>query len=203
MKAARLVLTVVGLASMAHAQASHLEVRLGVAGAFNRMSTSTDGTRGLKPTNSLDILGSVRWRFNRMHSLELNVGHTNNSQIYAVAPDTFRITATVTEYSGAYVFSPFAARRFEPFVFGGAGGLHFNPKTTLIDGSPASFGAVSQTSLAFLYGGGTEYRLWRLFSLRLEYRGLIYKNPDFSISRLFTGSRGHIASPSAGIVAKF
>ena len=203
MKAAGLVLTVVGFASMAHAQTPRFEVRLGVAGVFNKTSTSSDGTRTLMPTDSLEILGSVRWRFNRMHSVELNIGHTRNSQIYTVASDTFRITASVAEYSGAYVFSPFATKKLEPFVFGGAGGLRFSPHSTLIDGSTASFGAVKQTSLAFLYGGGTDYRLWRAFGLRLEYRGLIYKNPDFSISRLFTGSRGHMAEPSVGIVAKF
>src|SRR5262245_2876990 len=199
MKAAGLVLTVVGLALLAQAQASHLEVRLGASGVLNRTSTSGDGTRRLKPTNSLAILGSIRWRFNRMHSVELNIGHTDNSQIYTVAPNTFRITTTVGEYSGAYLFSPFAAKRLEPFVFGGAGGLRFSPKSTLIDGNTASFGARSQTSLAFLYGGGTQYHLWRALSLRLEYRGLIFKNPDFSISRLFTGARGHMAELAGGV----
>ena len=203
MKAAALVLTLVGLAAMANAQLGRLEVRLGVAGVFNRTAISSDGARRLEPTDSLDFLGSVRWHFSAMHSLEVNIGHTDNSQIYSLSPNVFRITTTVTEYSGAYVLSPRRGNRFEPFVFAGAGGLRFSPKNTLIDGLPALFGATSQTSLAFLYGGGTEYRLWRVFNLRLEYRGLIYRNPDFSITPLFTGSRGHMAEPAAGIVVKF
>ena len=203
MKRAGLVLTVLWLASMAHAQGLPFEVRLGVAGVFPNTSSSSDGTRTLKPTRSLDILGGVRWRFHGRHSLELTIARTSNSQIYTVPPDSFRIASTVTEYSGAYVFSPLAIRKFEPYVLAGAGGLHFSPESTMIDGFAASFGARSQTSLAFVYGGGTNYRLWRIFGLRLEYRGLIHKNPDFSINRLFTGSRGHMALPSVALVVKF
>ena len=203
MKRAGLVLTVLGCVSMAHAQGLPLEVRLGVAGVFPNTSTSSDGTRTLKPTSSLDILGGVRWRFHARHSLELTIGHTTNSQIYTVPPDTFRIATTVTEYSGAYVFSPLTIGKFEPFVLGGAGGLRFSPESTLVNGFAASFGAASQTSLAYVYGGGTDYRLWRILGLRLEYRGLIYKNPDFSIHRLFTGARGHMALPSLALVVKF
>jgi opacity protein-like surface antigen len=203
MKRAGLVFAVVGLACWAHAQTLGFELRLGAAGVFNKTSTSSDGTRTLTPTNSLEILGSIRWRFSRIHSLELNLGHTYNSEIYAVPPDSFRIAASVFEYSGAYLFSPFSTKKFEPFVFAGGGALRFSPQSTLIDGNTASLGAASQTSLAFLYGGGTEYRLWRVFRLRAEYRGLLYRNPDFTISRLFTGSRGHMAEPSLAVVAKF
>jgi outer membrane immunogenic protein len=203
MKRAGLVVTVLGFASLAHAQGLPFEVRLGVAGVFPNTSASSDGTRTLKPTSSLDILGGVRWRFHGRHSLELTIAHTTNSQIYTVPPDRFRIASTVTEYSGAYVFSPLTVGRFEPFLLGGAGGLRFSPESTSINGFAASFGAASQTSLAFVYGGGTNYRVWRIFGLRLEYRGLIYKSPDFSINRLFTGARGHMALPSAALVVKF
>jgi hypothetical protein len=38
----------------------------------------------------------------------------------------------------------------------------------------------------------------------LQYRGLLYKAPDFRVpSLLFTGAKGHMAEPSAGIVLKF
>jgi opacity protein-like surface antigen len=203
MKRTGLVVTVLGFASLAHAQALPFEVRLGVAGVFPNTSTSSDSTRTLKPTSALAILGGFRWRFHARHSLELTIAHTTNSQIYTVPPDRFRIATTVNEYSGAYIFSPFTIGKFEPFVLGGAGALHFSPESTSINGSAASFGAASQTSLAYVYGGGTNYRLWRIFGLRLEYRGLIYKNPDFSINRLFTGTRGHMALPSVALVVKF
>jgi len=65
------------------------------------------------------------------------------------------------------------------------------------------FGATGQRALAFLYGGGADYRLRKAFALRVQYRGLIYKAPDFDVPSLYTGVNGHMAEPSAGIVFKF
>src|SRR5258706_298253 len=56
---------------------------------------------------------------------------------------------------------------------------------------------------AFLYGAGADYGLTRHFSLRAEYRGFVYKNPDFGLAALNTDSWTHTAQPSAGIVFRF
>ncbi len=200
---ARLAVIILALVSFAQAQdVGHFEVSLGVGGVFSSKSSANSGTT-LKPTNSGAILATFRFRFNRMHSLEANFGHTMNSQVFLLAPNNFRVPAGITEFSGAYVFSPFQTARIEPFLFGGAGALRFNPGNTSIDGFQAAFGATRQTSLAFLYGAGADYRLWRVLGLRLQYRGLIYKAPDFNLQNLFTGARGHMAEPSVGIVFKF
>jgi hypothetical protein len=43
-----------------------------------------------------------------------------------------------------------------------------------------------------------------MLALRLQYRGLLYKVPDFHVPSLFfTGAKGHMAEPSVGIVVKF
>jgi hypothetical protein len=39
--------------------------------------------------------------------------------------------------------------------------------------------------------------------LRAEYRGFVYKNPDFGLASLKTDSWTHTAQPSAGIVFRF
>jgi opacity protein-like surface antigen len=182
---------------------NRLEVGINGAGVFSKTSTSYNGAVTQKPTNSVAIFGSVRFRFSPKHGIEGNIGHTMNSQIFVRPPDAYRVQTGVTEYTLAYVFTPFNTARLEPFLLGGAGPLKFNPDTTYIDGFQSSFGAVSRTQLAFLYGGGADYRLWRRLALRLQYRGLIYKPPDFGVGTLFTGARGHMAEPSVGIVAKF
>ena len=193
------VLTSIGSAQ----EQGRFDVSIGGAGVFSKTSTSSNGTVTLKPTSSGAILATFRYRFNRMHGIEGNIGHTMNSQVFFIPPDNYRIHAGVTEYSGAYVFSPFQTARIEPFLFGGAGALRFNPGTTSIDGFQSAFGAAKQTSLAFLYGGGVDYHLWRFLGLRLQYRGLIYKAPNFTVPILFTGAKGHMAEPTAGIVVKF
>lgn len=43
----------------------------------------------------------------------------------------------------------------------------------------------------------------RHLSLRAEYRGLVYKRPDFELSNLNSDMLAHTAQPSAGIVIRF
>jgi outer membrane immunogenic protein len=173
------------------------------SGVFSKSSTSSNGVVVLKPSTSGAVLGTFRFRFNRLHAVELNIGRTSNSQKYSVGPDTFRVNTDITEYSGAYVFSPFRTEKLEPFVLGGAGALRFYSGSTYIDGFSAFFGAYQQTSLAVLYGAGADYRLWKVLSLRLQYRGLVYKAPNFQVQTLITGAKGHMAEPSVGIMFRF
>ena len=195
---------ILGLTFLAQAQDDgRFDFAVNYSGVFSKTVTSSNRVVSDKPTTSGGLLISFRYHGNRMHGLELNVGHTSNAQIFTISPDTYRVQASIIEYSGAYVFSPFASDRVRPFLLAGAGGLRFDPGNTYIDGTSASFGAAKQTSLAFLYGAGLDYHLWRALGLRLQYRGLIYKNPDFKVSRLFTSAKGHMAEPSAGIVFRF
>jgi len=200
------IAVVLALASIGSAQGNdegHFDASMSYGGVFSKTATSSNGAVTLTPTNSGLFLATIRFRFNRRHSIEANYGHTNNSQSYSIPPDTFRVQGGITEYSGAYVINLFEHGRLEPFLFAGAGALRFNPKASYIDGNPSEIGEIQQTSLAFLYGGGADYRFWRILALRLQYRGLIYKEPSFGVSTLFTGVRGHMAEPSAGIVIKF
>jgi outer membrane immunogenic protein len=199
------VTTVLAFACLASAQEpNRIDFSISGAGVFSKTSSSNNGSVTDTPTKSVEYIGSVRYHFTPQHAIEVNIGHTINSQIYSVPPNTFRVISSITEFSGAYVFSPFPGKKLQPFVFAGGGGLRFGPGNTYIDTFPASFGAAQQTSLAYLYGGGADYHLWRKLALRLQYRGLVYKVPDFHVpALLFTGAKGHLAEPTAGIVVKF
>jgi opacity protein-like surface antigen len=203
-KACQAFAIVFALASFAAAQdEGRFDLSLGYGGVFSKTSTSSNGGVTLNPTNSGAFLATFRLRFNRMHGLEADLGYTKNSQTYFVPPDNFRVQASATEFSVAYVLNPFQAGRLEPFLFVGGGVLRFNPNSTYIDGFPSAIGAARQTSVAVLYGGGADCRVWKFLALRLQYRGLIYKEPDFHVPVLFTGSYGHMVEPSGGIVFKF
>jgi hypothetical protein len=90
-------------------------------------------------------------------------------------------------------------------------GYGLNTVNDLLTNIPAS----QQTKPAFLYGGGLDYRVFSRIplirrssltnhlALRLQYRGLLYKAPDFKVQNLFTGARGHTAEPTIGLVVKF
>ncbi len=203
------------LASLAWAQDNTYEISLGGSAVFSKQSTG-NGTV-LTPTNSGAILVTGRYRFTEHSSVEINYSHTSNSQIYFSAPLTYRIQGTIAEYSGAYVFSFHQSPKLEPFVFAGAGALVFYPgyNFNTVNGVQTYLPASQQTQPAFLYGGGFDYRIFssvpfirrssltKYLALRLQYRGLVYKAPAFNVQNLFTGARGHMAEPSAGIVFKF
>ena len=167
------------------------------------------------------IFGTFRYKLKAKHSLIFNYGRTRNSQTY-LAGGNFHVLNSISEVSGAYVFSPFPNSKFEPFFLAGGGALIFSPSSTwdffpnLPDNVPdrvqVNLGAAKQTELAFLYGLGVDYRLPKFsrLSLRLQYRGFLYKAPDFKIDAnsgstvsFFTGGRQHMAEPSVGIVFRF
>lgn len=181
-----------------------IDLAISGAGVFSKTTSSASGGVTNTPTKSVAVLGSVRYHFAKHHAVELNLGHTSNSQIFSVPPDSYRVATGIGEYSLAYVFTPVQSQRFQPFLLAGGGALKFGVGNTYIDNIQQFLGANSRTSLAFLYGAGTDYHLLKFMALRLQYRGLIYRSPDFGVpSRFFTGTRGHMAEPAAGIVVKF
>jgi len=203
------------LASIALSQDNRFDVSLG-GGPVIPNEPAGNGTT-LTPTKSGYLLVTGRYRFSGRSSLELNYGHTADSQIYSTPPLTYRIHNTISEYSGAYVFSFHESAKVEPFVFAGAAALTFYPGYSLdtVNDVQTSIPASQQTKPAFLYGGGFDWRIFSSvplirrasltnhFALRLQYRGLLYKAPDFKVQNLFTGARGHMAEPTIGVVVKF
>jgi len=163
--------------------------------------------------------GTIKMRFKPRHSVMFNYGRMKNSQVYQTV-DNFHVLTNISEYTGAYMFSPFRKGKFKPFVFAGGGWLSFSPRTTWVFFPPLAnnvpnniqvdLNAAKQSQLAVLYGFGTDYDLrWR-FALRLQYRGLFYRDPDFKVDAssgssvsLFTGAKSHMAEPSVGIVFRF
>ena len=204
-KAGLAVIAILALASFAVAtdDDGHFDVGLSYTGVFSKTSTASLGGTTLKPTTSGGVVGTFHYRFNHLHGVAVNLGHTNNSQVFSISPDTFRVNTAITEFTGAYVLSPFSGKRLNPFVFAGGGILRFGVGSQYIDGFLSSFGAANQKAITVLYGGGADYRLWGPLALRVQFRGLIYKAPDFHQARLFTGVNGHMAEPAAGIVFKF
>jgi len=195
----------------------HFDASINGAVVFTKAS-SGNGVQQSATTGG-DYFGTFRFRLKPKHSLIFSYGRAHNSQVYQTNFDYHVLTRT-TEYSGAYVYNFFEKGRFEPFVLVGAGALGFYPSSTwlvlpeFVNGVPnrvqINLNAAKQTNLAYLYGGGLDYRLpWR-FALRLQYRGFLYNAPDFKVNpttgsavNFSTGSKGHMAEPSIGLVFRF
>jgi len=205
------------LSSLSFGQDGRFDASGSVFAIFSKQSNGYGITQSA--TIGAGGFATIRMKFKPRHSVIFNYGRAKNSQVYQTI-ENFHVLSNITEYTGAYVFSPFRKGKFDPFVMVGGGLVTFSPRTTWAFLAPlpnnipnniqVNFGAVKQRELAVLYGFGTDYRLrWR-FSLRLQYRGLFYREPDFKVDAtsgssvsFFTGARGHMAEPSAGIVFKF
>lgn len=203
MRTATLAVAVVVLAFAAANAQERLDLSVSGSAVFSKSVSGTNSGITLSPRTSGAVFGTVRYHFNHLNALDVNIGHAVNSQIFERPPDEFKVRTTITEFSADYVLTPFQGKKLEPFLFAGAGALRWYPENQYINGNISPFGAHRQTSLAFLYGGGADYRLWRHLWVRAQYRGLIFRAPDFGVSDLFISAKGHMAEPSIGLVVKF
>lgn len=219
LKQAGVLAGLIFLTSIGFAQDGHFDFSLNAAGVFTKQSSGNGITQ--KATDGGGGFGTIRARFNPKHSFVFNYGRYKNSQVYQ-SIDNFHILANISEYSFAYMFTPFQKGRFEPFVLAGVGALRLSPRSTWVFFPPLTGGipnniqinlnATKQTQLGYLYGLGVDYRIpyFTRLALRLQYRGILYKEPDFNIDAnhgstlsFFTGARGHMAEPSVGLVFRF
>jgi opacity protein-like surface antigen len=149
-------------------------------------------------TDAGGLLVSYRNRFSRLFGADLSYGYTRNTQQNFTSADAFRVQSNVHQATAALVVNaPGRVLGFRPFALAGAGALTFSPIN--------NFGGIvdNQAKAAFVYGGGADYDINDHFALRLEYRGLVYKRPDFGFTPLNSDATAHTAQPSAGIVFRF
>jgi len=204
-------------ATAALAQDGHFDASLNFAGAFQNQANGNGITQSA--TNGANLFATFRVKFKEKHSLAFNYGRGRDSQIFQSSYD-YHVVTHIGEYSAAYVFSPFRKRGLEPFALAGVGLLRFSPEGTWVilpevnnipNNVQTDLFAVRQSQPAFLYGLGVDYKLpyARWFALRLQYRGFLYSNPDFKVTNtsnaisFFTGTKGHMAEPSLGLVFRF
>jgi hypothetical protein len=205
------------LTTAAFAQNGRFDASFNFAGAFQNSATGNGITQSA--TNGTNLFVSFRVKFKEKHSFVFNYGGARNSQRYQSFQD-FHVGTHISEISGVYMFSPYKKGNFEVFGLAGAGVLRFAPQNTYVilppengepNNVPVNVFAMTQTKTTFLYGIGTDYTLpwYPRFALRLQYRGLLYSNPDFKVTNtsnaisFFTGTTGHLAEPSIGLVFRF
>jgi opacity protein-like surface antigen len=169
------------------------EVSAQALGSFVK-STTNNGIEN-KATSSGGVLGSYRYFFNDHNGVEANYGYSLNTQSYGLSSGAVGVKSYSHELSAAYVFR-LPMRKFTPFVLAGAGGLIFDPKDFV--------GASSQPRPAFVYGGGTDFKLSQHVFVRAEYRGFVYNSPTYDLTGLAGADRiTHRAEPSLGFGYRF
>jgi opacity protein-like surface antigen len=175
---------------------SEFTVGVGVTAQLTATRTATqfsDTQNIVGTTPSAGVLATFQQQIRPLLGYDINFGYTKLTENYernsgVLNPSTGVITgafsrgsipANVYEISSGYVVKrPQNGSRFQPFAEAGGGVLIFAPTTT-------PFQSHSSYRAAFLFGGGVDYRINANFRLRAEYRGLLYKNPDFAAVNSF------------------
>ena len=182
-----------------------------------KSEVSIQGTVNIpKNSDNLDIpheatkgggfLAGYRLHLNRWFAVQGDYGYTRDTQKYfdPVFGET-DIQANVHQLTGEAVITAPSSSRVRPYALAGVGGLFFRP-TNSLNNSFVGVGVGSgnnQTKAAFVYGGGVDFDLTKFVALRAEYRGLLYKIPDFQLTGLATDNYTHMAEPSVGLVWRF
>lgn len=179
------------------AQETRSEISVQGTGFFTKDSAG-NGVQD-HATNAGGFLIGYRYGINRWLAAEANYGYDRNTQIY-FGSGLARVQSNVHQVTGEAVVKLPHFLRLQPYGLAGGGALMFDPT-----GNPGgSFaGATWQPRGAFVYGAGADFAFTRHLSLRAEYRGYVYKTPDFNLASLNANAWTHTAQPSAGIVFRF
>jgi hypothetical protein len=189
--------------------ADKIDLSLGVFAQLTgtRTTTTTIGpsyqqnTAGATP--SAGFLAVFHQQFRGWAGYDVNAGYSRTVYNYTAAAATGTVSSfthaavgtNMYELSVAYVAkAPASTHHLQTFAQGGGGVLAFLPTEKLFPGA-VNFRA------AALFGAGADYRLSDHLGLRVEYRGLFFKTPDFvhyssayPTSKLFTVSSQPVVS---------
>jgi opacity protein-like surface antigen len=162
--------------------------------------TTSDSTSTLnRATKSGGFLLGYQYQFNHWAGVEGNYGYTRNTQNYFGSFGQSAVEANTHELTGSFVFHiPLKAANVRPYALAGGGALIFDPTDKFLVG-----GVDRQTKGTFVYGGGFDVDVARNFGIRTEYRGLVYKTPDFKLNTLTLDKVTHLAQPSIGFYFRF
>jgi|SRR5581483_3025300 len=191
MKRVFLLFWVIGIVcAAAVAQEERHEVTVQGSGLFTKETTGPGINNN--PTYSGGFMAGYRFNVNRWLAAEGDYDFFSNSQKYTTSTAGFSAQTRVHGVTGVAVIKLPSYRMVKPFALAGAGALIFDPRSTSqMD---------RQTRGASVYGGGFDVSVLRHVALRTQYRGFVYKVPDFGVSQLSMDKTTHAAVPSAGLV---
>jgi opacity protein-like surface antigen len=191
-----IILFLFGISSWA--QEVRHEVTVQGSGFFQKQTTAGGITNG--PTNSGGVMAGYRFNLKNWLAVEGDYDYFRNHQTFSGSIGTTSIPMNVHAATGVAIvklpsFKMPAVKIVSPFLLAGGGAMFFDPR-----GGSVSNG---QTRATFVYGGGVDVPMSKHFLLRAQYRGFVYKTPDFEMTSLKVDKYTHSAVPSVGLVFTF
>lgn len=196
---AALVLFLAALTVPAHAQSSFLRnSSISVAGFGQFTPTVTGNGITDRPTRSAGAQAAFRHSYHWWLGFEGSYNYTRFTEYYST--QSRPVQHNVHEFAASYLVNglnvPILGIR--PFALVGVSALFFSP--SLNGGQNASW----QGEPALNFGVGIDHALLNQhFGIRLEYRGVYAKAPDFHKAIYDTGASRLTSEPLAGVYVRF
>lgn len=142
-------------------------------GSFQMAAATTANGVPLSTTNVAGWQLGIRAHFNDYNAFEFRFSFAQPTQTYG---SNLIVKATDTNYSLDYVRTIPLEGAIRPFFLGGVSIIHYVPT-----GANNTVGAGPQIRPGIDYGAGLDWKLTNQLSLRIEYREILYRIPDFGL----------------------
>jgi hypothetical protein len=166
-------------------------------GAFGQFSTNVDGN-GISQTTTKSLGGEAAFRHSYHWWLGYEAGYSYTRYADYYSNQVFPVQHNMHEFSGTYLVQGPHALGFQPFGGAGVSAVLFSP--SLNGGQSVSYQA--RPGVNFTVGINHSILTSHL-GVRLQYRGVYYKAPDFGEAALTTNSFRLTSEPTAGVYFKF
>lgn len=167
-----------------------------VEGLYQMTSTASGNGISVKATHSAGGAAFLRHSYHWWLGYEAGYVFTRYTNDYSGQP--FGVQTNMHEFAGSYYVHGPRALGIQPFATVGASAIIFSP--TLNGGQKAAW----QPRPGINFGVGVNMPLLTShFGLRLQYRGLYYKTPDFGQAMYSTGAFRETSEPMAGLYLRF
>jgi hypothetical protein len=190
---------VAGLAVESHAQTVVNAVRnssISVSAFWQRTPSVTGNGVTVDTTRSLGAQAAFRHSYHWWMGYEASYNYTRFSEHYSARPSA--IQHNLHEFAASYLVSGTSLLGFRPFALGGVSAVVFSP--TLNGGQRVSW----QGEPGVNFAAGIDHSLLTShFGVRIQYRGLYAKAPDFGEPQLKSDKFRLTSEPMAGLYLRF
>jgi opacity protein-like surface antigen len=185
------------LSPAAQAQKALTNNDLSFDGFYQFTSTASGNGISDRTSKSAGAAAYFRHSYHWWLGYEAGYGYSRYTEYYT--GQIFGIQHNQHEFSGSYyVHGPHTLAGIQPFALAGVSAVIFSP--SLNGGQNVAW----QARPGINYGAGVNVPLvTSYFGLRLEYRGVFYKTPDFGQPNLTTNAWRNTSEPTAGIYFRF
>ncbi|HTV82471.1 MAG TPA: hypothetical protein VME18_07460 [Acidobacteriaceae bacterium] len=169
---------------------------ISVEGLYQTTSTASGNGISVRATHSAGGAAFFRHSYRWWLGYEAGYLYTRYTNYYTGQP--FGVQSNMHEFAGSYYVHGPRAFGIQPFATAGVSAVLFSP--SLNGGQDAAW----QMRPGINFGAGVNVPLLTShFGVRVQYRGLYYKTPDFGQARYTTDAFRETSEPMAGLYLRF